>query len=152
MCLVRALFLCPITGCQCGTSHYTSGPADSQLPRPARYVKVALLPNPPAGFFACCTHTVTDLERPTFGELFPFPIQPDRLVSKSLKINVWTSGEEADEICLVSGRLGRVPHLMTSGGGVTVGVLLFHDIISDSFCRRHICNIDECLLVYCAAF
>ena len=68
-------------------------------------MKVALLPNPPAGFFACCTHPVTDLERPTFGEVFPFPIQPDRLVSKSLKINVWTSDEEAEETCLVGGCL-----------------------------------------------
>ncbi|XP_043188299.1 protein kibra-like [Amphibalanus amphitrite] len=66
------------------------------------YVKVALLPNPPAGFFACRTHPVTELERPTFGEVFPFPIQPDRLVSKSLKINVWTAEEEADDICLGS--------------------------------------------------
>ena len=66
------------------------------------YVKVALLPNPPAGFFACCTHPVTELERPTFGEVFPFPIQPDRLLSKSLKINVWTAEEEADQTCLVS--------------------------------------------------
>ncbi|XP_037086614.1 protein kibra-like [Pollicipes pollicipes] len=67
----------------------------------AVYVKVALLPNPPAGFFACCTHAVRELERPTFGEVFPFPIQPERLVSKSLKINVWTA-EEPDQTCLGS--------------------------------------------------
>ena len=68
------------------------------------YVKVALLPNPPAGFFACCTHPVTELERPAFGEVFPFPIPPDRLLSKSLKINVWTAEEEADQTCLVRRR------------------------------------------------
>lgn len=87
------------------------------------YVKVALLPNPPAGFFACCTHPVTELEKPTFGEVFPFPIQPGRLVSKSLRINVWAA-EEEEQTCLVRPRCscggtmaGNWILLMAGGGG-----------------------------------
>ena len=70
---------------------------------PNRCVKVQVFP---AGVstFTCCTHTASDLVKPTFGEEFGFSVTPRRLSTKTVQVNVWAVKDDQDipdEECVV---------------------------------------------------
>ncbi|XP_014606248.1 PREDICTED: protein kibra isoform X1 [Polistes canadensis] len=68
------------------------------------YIKAALLPMQPPVNQMCCTKAVTDLRKPTFGEIFPVAVPLNKLYTKTLQVNVWCTGSEFEE-CLGSAQV-----------------------------------------------
>ncbi|PSN40195.1 hypothetical protein C0J52_12889 [Blattella germanica] len=66
------------------------------------YIKAALLPNPPPVHSSCCTKTVEDLRKPTFGDNFPLAVPLNKLYTKTLQVNVWCIDQNHREDCVVS--------------------------------------------------
>ncbi|KAI4494396.1 hypothetical protein M0802_008888 [Mischocyttarus mexicanus] len=65
------------------------------------FIKAALLPMQPPVNQMCCTKAVTDLRKPTFGEIFPVNVPLTKLFTKTLQVNVWCIGYKFEE-CLGS--------------------------------------------------
>jgi len=54
-----------------------------------RYIKAALLPMQPPVNHTCCTKSVVDLRKPTFGETFPIAVPLNKLYTKTLQVTLW---------------------------------------------------------------
>ena len=74
-----------------------------------------------------CTRAITDLSKPTFGENFPIAISKNKLVAKTLQVNIWaidpsTSREE----CLGSSQVSMADFKTSSTSVKWYNVLSFH--------------------------
>ncbi|XP_047003394.1 protein kibra isoform X1 [Schistocerca americana] len=69
------------------------------------YIKATLLPNSPPLTSACCTKTIDDLRKPTFGDNFPLPVPLNKLLTKTLQVNVWNIDSANHEECLGSAQV-----------------------------------------------
>ncbi|XP_071572617.1 protein kibra [Temnothorax nylanderi] len=58
------------------------------------YIKVALLPMQPPVNHTCCTKSVVDLRKPTFGETFPIAVPLNKLYTKTLQVTLWCTEAE----------------------------------------------------------
>ncbi|XP_076273959.1 WW and C2 domain containing protein kibra isoform X1 [Rhynchophorus ferrugineus] len=62
------------------------------------YIKTALLPaNPPQ---TCCTKPVRDLKKANFGDTFNIPIVTNKILTKTLQVNVWSKLEKQQDVCV----------------------------------------------------
>ncbi|CAH0560752.1 unnamed protein product [Brassicogethes aeneus] len=64
------------------------------------YIKAALLPaqaQPPS---VCCTKTVRDLKKATFGDVFNLQVPVNKIYTKTLQINVWSKSEQQSDVCV----------------------------------------------------
>lgn len=58
------------------------------------YIKAALLPMQPPVNHTCCTKSVVDLRKPTFGETFPIAVPLNKLYTKTLQVTLWCTEAE----------------------------------------------------------
>ncbi|KYN34618.1 Protein kibra [Trachymyrmex septentrionalis] len=58
------------------------------------YIKVALLPMQLPINHTCCTKSVVDLRKPTFGETFPIAVPLNKLYTKTLQVTLWCTEAE----------------------------------------------------------
>lgn len=59
------------------------------------YIKVALLPMQlPVNHMCCCTKSVVDLRKPTFGETFSIAVPLNKLYTKTLQVTLWCTEAE----------------------------------------------------------
>ncbi|XP_025262774.1 protein kibra isoform X1 [Camponotus floridanus] len=58
------------------------------------YIKVALLPMQLPLSHMCCTKSVIDLRKPTFGETFPIAVPLNKLYTKTLQVTLWCTEAE----------------------------------------------------------
>ncbi|KAL0116550.1 hypothetical protein PUN28_009893 [Cardiocondyla obscurior] len=58
------------------------------------YIKAALLPMQPLVNHTCCTKSVVDLRKPTFGETFPIAVPLNKLYTKTLQVTLWCTEAE----------------------------------------------------------
>nr|CAD7454004.1 unnamed protein product [Timema tahoe] len=63
-------------------------------------IMAALLPSPHPNTPPCCTKTLSDLRKPTFGENFPLSVPLSKLFTKTLQVNVWGMDSSKHEECL----------------------------------------------------
>jgi len=90
-------------------------------------IKAALLPAIANVMCTFCTRAITDLSKPTFGENFPIAISKNKLVAKTLQVNIWaidpsTSREE----CLGSSQVSMADFKTSSTSVKWYNVLSFH--------------------------
>ncbi|KAE8746785.1 hypothetical protein FOCC_FOCC006533 [Frankliniella occidentalis] len=64
------------------------------------HIKAALLPSSSPATLACCTKSVADLRKPTFGENFPLSVPLSKLCAKTLQVHVWCASNFQPEECL----------------------------------------------------
>ncbi|XP_018396456.1 PREDICTED: protein kibra [Cyphomyrmex costatus] len=58
------------------------------------YIKAALLPMQLPINHTCCTKSVIDLRKPTFGETFPIAVPLNKLYTKTLQVTLWCTEAE----------------------------------------------------------
>ncbi|KAG5324664.1 KIBRA protein, partial [Acromyrmex heyeri] len=58
------------------------------------YIKAALLPMQLPINHTCCTKSVVDLRKPTFGETFPIAVPLNKLYTKTLQVTLWCTEAE----------------------------------------------------------
>ena len=73
-----------------------------------------------------CTRAVTDLSKPTFGENFPIAISKNKLVTKTLQVNVWTIDLSSKEECLGSAQVSMADFKTSTTSVKWYNVLSFH--------------------------
>ncbi|XP_059079146.1 protein kibra-like isoform X2 [Tigriopus californicus] len=63
-------------------------------------MKASLLPSPVSTNWTFCSQSVTNIHKPTFGETFPVSVSRNKLGSKTLQVNVWSTAPDGREECL----------------------------------------------------
>ncbi|GAB6023956.1 hypothetical protein CHUAL_008686 [Chamberlinius hualienensis] len=64
------------------------------------YIKASILPYSVQSMETFCTAFVTNLTRPTFGDIFRVSIPISKLYTKTLQVNVWTRSYDDTEKCV----------------------------------------------------
>ena len=74
-----------------------------------------------------CTRAITDLSKPTFGENFPIAITKNKLIAKTLQVNVWAIDVVTGrEDCLGSAQVSMADFHTSSTSVKWYNVLSFH--------------------------
>ena len=72
------------------------------------------------------TRAISDLSKPTFGENFPIAISKNKLVAKTLQVNIWASDVNNKEECLGSAQLSMADFKTSTTSVKWYNVLSFH--------------------------
>ena len=73
-----------------------------------------------------CTRAISDLSKPTFGENFPIAISKNKLVAKTLQVNIWAIDINNKEDCLGSAQLSMADFKTSTTSVKWYNVLSFH--------------------------
>lgn len=74
-----------------------------------------------------CTRAISDLTKPTFGENFPIAISKQKLVAKTLQVNIWAiDGSTGKEDCLGSAQVSMADFKLGTTSVKWYNVLSFH--------------------------
>ena len=79
-----------------------------------------------------CTRAISDLSKPTFGENFPIAISKNKLVAKTLQVNIWAIDVNDKEDCLGSAQLSMADFKTSTTSVKWYNVLSFHFMQAES--------------------
>jgi len=89
-------------------------------------IKAALLPAIANVSYTFCTRALTNLTKPNFGENFPVAISTNKLVTKTLQVNVWAVDANGREDCLGSAQVSMADFNISMTCVKWYNVLSFH--------------------------
>jgi protein KIBRA len=73
-----------------------------------------------------CTRAISDLSKPTFGENFPIAISKNKLIAKTLQVNIWAIDVNNKEDCLGSAQVSMAEFKSSTTSVKWYNVLSFH--------------------------
>jgi len=89
-------------------------------------IKAALLPSISNVSWTFCTRAISDLSKPTFGENFPLAISKNKLLTKTLQVNIWAVDVNMKEDCLGSAQVSLADFNPLSTSVKWYNILSFH--------------------------
>jgi len=89
-------------------------------------IKAALLPSIANVLCTFCTRAISDLSKPTFGENFPIAISKNKLIAKTLQVNIWAVDVNNKEDCLGSAQVSMADFKTSTTSVKWYNVLSFH--------------------------
>lgn len=89
-------------------------------------IKAALLPSIANVLCTFCTRAISDLSKPTFGENFPIAISKNKLIAKTLQVNIWAIDVNNKEDCLGSAQVSMAEFKSSTTSVKWYNVLSFH--------------------------
>lgn len=89
-------------------------------------IKAALLPSIANVLCTFCTRAISDLSKPTFGENFPIAISKNKLIAKTLQVNIWAVDVNNKEDCLGSAQVSMAEFKSSTTSVKWYNVLSFH--------------------------
>lgn len=89
-------------------------------------IKAALLPSIANVLCTFCTRAISDLSKPTFGENFPIAISKNKLIAKTLQVNIWAVDVNNKEDCLGSAQVSMADFKSSTTSVKWYNVLSFH--------------------------
>ena len=91
-----------------------------------RCIKAALLPSIANVLCTFCTRAISDLSKPTFGENFPIAISKNKLIAKTLQVDIWAIDVNNKEDCLGSAQVSMADFKSSTTSVKWYNVLSFH--------------------------
>ena len=104
-----------------------------------RYINAVLLPNPPPDQTFCCTKTVEELCKPTFGDNFPLAVPLNKLYNKTLQVNVFCVDQNHQEACAVSNSFCYSSKIKSTSPGSHLQHFSYWLAIISPHCQPYIC-------------